>query len=240
MGAPRSLRAWKGCLPEPRRVETLGYALARLIHPLSMRAGPERGEIGPCVRPTGVQGAVMGRTWYRRLFPHAPQLNVGALLAKAESGDRDAQFGLGIQLSAGLGALRDPVQAAHWYRLAADQNHALAQFNLGLMYADGDGVPRDLAESAAWIERAADQGDAGAQHCLGVRCQRASFEGAAAAVGESRIEAYKWFHLAAAQGYRGSELACEGINLKMTREQIVEGNRRAAAFQVQVARFCPA
>jgi TPR repeat protein len=153
------------------------------------------------------------------------------LAAKAAGGDRDAQFGLGVQFGSGLGALRDPERAAHWYRLAADQNHALAQFNLGLMYANGDGVPRDEVESIAWLQKAAEQGDAGAQHSLGVRCQRATFGTHAVDIDESRIESYKWFCLAAAQGYRGSELACEGMNLKMTREQIVEGNRRAAAFK---------
>jgi hypothetical protein len=181
----------------------------------------------------------MERTWYQRLFSRPPAFDREALIAKAEGGDPDAQFGLGIQYGSGLGALRDPGQAAQWYRRAADQDHPLAQFNLGMMYADGDGVPRDDAESFAWLWKAAEQGDAGAQHQMGIRCQRATFVALQADVGEARIEAYKWFHLAAAQGYRGSELACEGMNLKMTRLQVAEGNRRAATFQPLTPRCEP-
>jgi hypothetical protein len=158
----------------------------------------------------------MERTWYQRLFSRPPAFDREALIAKAEGGDPDAQFGLGIQYGSGLGALRDPGQAAQWYRRAADQDHPLAQFNLGMMYAD-----------------------AGAQHQMGIRCQRATFVALQADVGEARIEAYKWFHLAAAQGYRGSELACEGMNLKMTRLQVAEGNRRAATFQPLTPRCEP-
>jgi TPR repeat protein len=50
---------------------------------------------------------------------------------------------------------------------------------------------------------------------------------------ESRIEAYKWFHLAAAQGYKGSAAACERVTLGMTREEVTDGNQRAAAFEVR-------
>ena len=47
---------------------------------------------------------------------------------------------------------------------------------------------------------------------------------------ESKIEAYKWFQLAAAQGYAGSDTAFERVTLIMTREEVAEGNLRAAAF----------
>jgi TPR repeat protein len=50
-------------------------------------------------------------------------------------------------------------------------------------------------------------------------------------VPESKIEAYKWLHLAAAQGFQGSEAACETVALVMTREEVADGNRRAAAFE---------
>jgi TPR repeat protein len=50
---------------------------------------------------------------------------------------------------------------------------------------------------------------------------------------ESRVEAYKWFHLAAAQGYKGSDAACERVTLGMTREEVVDGNQRTAAFVVR-------
>jgi TPR repeat protein len=123
----------------------------------------------------------------------------------------------------------DYVEAARWYRQAAEQSHPLAQFNLGMMHAEGQGVPQDPAEAAVWFHKAARQGDAGAQFNLGLGFQRASLDRQRLDVLESRIEAYKWFHLAAAQGYKGSELALESVNIHMTRADVAEGNQRAAA-----------
>jgi len=128
------------------------------------------------------------------------------------------------------GNLQDLVQAAQWYRKAADQNHSLAQFNLGLMYTKGEGVPQDEAAAVSWMRKAADQGDAGAQFNLGMRYHRASVWGLQLDSLESKVEAYKWLQLAAAQGYKGSADACERLTLGMEREEVAEGNRRAAAF----------
>ena len=59
---------------------------------------------------------------------------------------------------------------------------------------------------------------------------RSDIEGASKNVAESRIEAYKWFHLAEAQAYFGAASACETVNLRMTREEVTEGNLRAALY----------
>ena len=61
----------------------------------------------------------------------------------------------------------DYLNAARFYRVAAQQKDAGAQFNLGLMYDAGRGVPRDHAEAARWYRLAATQGVAGAQFHLG-------------------------------------------------------------------------
>jgi TPR repeat protein len=112
-------------------------------------------------------------------------------------------------------------------------SHPLAQFNLGMMYAQGQGVVRNEETAFGWFERAAQQGDAGAQFNLGMRHHRASSgEGLPAAVLESRVEAYKWFFLSAAQGYRGSGSACERVTLSMSHDELADGNRRAAAFVI--------
>jgi TPR repeat protein len=80
-----------------------------------------------------------------------------------------------------------------------------------------------------WMRLAALQGDAGAQYHLGMRHRRDSFEGKSKDALESNLEAYKWFHLAAAQGYRASDTARDGIAIGLTREQVMEGNHRAGA-----------
>jgi TPR repeat protein len=120
-----------------------------------------------------------------------------------------------------------------WYRKAAEQNHFLAQFNLGIMYAHGQGVTRDAVQSRMWLGKAAQQGDAGAQFHLGNNCHRASFRQVPADASESRIEAYKWYRLAAAQGYQGSEMAHATLTLNMTRADVAAGNQRFAAFEME-------
>jgi TPR repeat protein len=98
------------------------------------------------------------------------------------------------------------------------------------MYGEGQGVPRDEAKSRVWMQKAAELGDAGAQYTIGMKHHRASLDGLPEAAPESRIQAYKWFRLAAAQGYRGSEAAWAFVSLAMTREDVADGGRRVAAF----------
>jgi hypothetical protein len=169
-------------------------------------------------------------SWYRRFFSSTPKPNFSGTLTKAEQGDAEAQFALGLKYGNSQGASQDFGQAAHWYRKAAEQNHSLAQFNLGVMLAKGQGVPQDDAEAVIWIRRAAEQGDAGAQFSLGMRCHRDSVNPLQTDVAESRIEAYKWFSLAAAQGYQGSVTACERLTLGMTGDEVAAGNQRAHHF----------
>ena len=77
---------------------------------------------------------------------------------RADQGDANAQFNLGVMYASGLGVPQDDVQAAAWYRQAADQGHADAQYYLGVMYATGQGVPQDFTQAVAWYRQAADQG----------------------------------------------------------------------------------
>ncbi len=69
----------------------------------------------------------------------------------------------------GVSVRRDPVEAARWYKLAADVGDRQAQFSLGLMLLIGaPGVEKDRAGAAALFEKAAAQGHAGALYNLGV------------------------------------------------------------------------
>jgi len=151
---------------------------------------------------------------------------------EADHEDAEVQFHLGLKFASGTGAAQDYAQAAEWYGKAAEQNHLLAQFNLGMMYARGQGVARDAIQSRMWLDRAAQQGDAGAQFHLGDNCHRASFKQLPADASESRIEAYKWYRLAAAQGYQGSEGAHATLTFNMTREDVAASNQRVAAFEI--------
>ena len=164
----------------------------------------------------------------------SPQVSVEpvreTVQARADAGEAEAQFSLGLKYANGPGEAQDYSQAAEWYLKAARQNHCMAQFNLGMMYSKGQGVAQNEDDAAAWILKAANQGDAGAQFVLGIKHLRRSFEGIAKDVTESKIEAYKWLHLSTAQGYRGSQSALHNLIFGMSREAVHEGNQRATSF----------
>ena len=69
---------------------------------------------------------------------------------KAETGDANAQFNLGVMYDNGKDVWKNYAKAVKWYRLAAEQGNAGAQFNLGVMYANGTGVPEDLVQAHVW------------------------------------------------------------------------------------------
>jgi hypothetical protein len=175
----------------------------------------------------------MEKSWYRKMFSHPQKPASEPTLPNADYGDAEVQFNMGLKFANGAGATRDYAQAAEWYHKAADQSHSLAQFNLGMMYAHGQGVARDATQSVMWFGRAAQLGDAGAQFNLGDSCHRASLQRECKDAPESRIEAYKWYRLAAAQGYKDSEQAYLTLTVKMTREDVAVGNRRVAEFKVE-------
>jgi TPR repeat protein len=53
----------------------------------------------------------------------------------------------------GFGVAKDDVEAARWYRAAADKGDPGAMFALSQMYRDGCGVPKDQVESERWWSR---------------------------------------------------------------------------------------
>jgi TPR repeat protein len=172
--------------------------------------------------------------WYRRFFGTASVPSLQSTRIKAEQGDAEAQFALGLKFTM-AGSERDLEQAAQWYQKAADQNHSLAQYNLSVMFAAGQGVPQNESTAMIWTRKAAEGGDAGAQFQLGSKYHRSSIASQPkhSESVENRVEAYKWLHLAVNQGYHGSEAARERLTLSMSQEEVNDGNRRVAAFEVR-------
>ena len=91
---------------------------------------------------------------------------IAALRVKANAGDADAQYNLGVWYNFGHGVPQDSVQAVAWIRKAADQGLVGAQFNLGNAYRDGQGVPQDYVESHKWFNLAASRMSAANQQQL--------------------------------------------------------------------------
>jgi TPR repeat protein len=57
---------------------------------------------------------------------------------------------------------RNAVEAARWYRKAAEQGNANGQRHLATLYEKGVGVPRDAVLAMMWAILAAEQDDADA------------------------------------------------------------------------------
>jgi TPR repeat protein len=160
--------------------------------------------------------------------PEIPN-TVSCTRADAEAGVAEAQFGMALYVMAG-GTPQHYAEAVEWYFKAADQNHRMAQFNLGQMFANAQGVEHNDSTARMWIERAANGGDAGAQFNLGERCDHGSHQTDDAKASESRIECFKWFALAADQGYRNAADRGDTATLRMTDQEVHEARRRVTAF----------
>ena len=108
--------------------------------------------------------------WYScRGQPSAPTIQLTLLRGRAERGDAQAQLDLATIFSLGTpGVDADSVEAAKWFRKAAEQNLPVAQLDLGICYESGRGVQKDEVEAVKWYSKAANQDYAQAQYNLGV------------------------------------------------------------------------
>lgn len=148
--------------------------------------------------------------------------------AAAEDGDAKAQTKLADEYLARL----DYVGATNWYHKAANQGVARAQYQLGWLHKDNRFslptmklvIAKDLRKSFQFFGLAANQNHAEAQVELGALYRDGSL------VEQDYPEAYKWFSLAARQNYLFGITSRDNLILKINREQIAEGERRANTF----------
>jgi len=101
--------------------------------------------------PTGASVTAPANTAPAQPEKISPQ---DTLRAKAEQGDADAQYNLGLMYYNGQGVPKDYAEAVKWYRQAADKNNVEACIALGRCYANGRGVPKDLDQARLWYQKA--------------------------------------------------------------------------------------
>jgi TPR repeat protein len=156
-----------------------------------------------------------------------PRVDFETIRARAESGDADCQYQLGLRCQTGDGVAKDFPEAIKWYRKAADQGFVAAQSALALCYFHGAGVRKDFTEAVNWARKAADHGDAGAQDLLGF----AYYYGEG--VGKDPAERVNWFRKAADQNHHFGEInlgICyeSGIGVGKNYTEAVNWYRKAA------------
>ena len=168
------------------------------------------------------------------VVPACSQDPKAELRQRAEQGDTEAQYDLGLMYANGEGVARDDEQAVRWFRLAAEQGDADAQFNLSFMYLNGEGVPQDYEEAIRWFRAAAEQGLATAQFYLGFMYDSGR------GVPRDEIQAHMWLSLATSsltgdlreEAVRGRDRVAE----KMHPAEIVEAERLVRRWKTQSSR----
>lgn len=112
------------------------------------------------------------------------------LHAAAQSGDANAQAGLGIMYNSGLGVPSDEAQSVALINKASEQGNASAQYMRGMLYF----MKKDNKQAMQWLRKAAKQDNATAQLFLGLMYYRGY------GMEPDNDEAFAWFHKSAKQG----------------------------------------
>jgi len=141
--------------------------------------------------------------------------------SRAERGEAEAQYRVGMMLRFGWGVERDAAGAAKMFRLAADQGHAQAQAELGTMLRLGRGVPEDPREAARLLRAAAAAGVGIAQLSIG----RMYRDGVG--VDKDLVEAWAWFQLAGENQVMDGFAYRNEISTSMTAEQLAAARKLA-------------
>src|SRR5262245_21601911 len=144
---------------------------------------------------------------------------------KAEAGDVEAQFTLAVMYDLGVDVPRNYAESGKWYLKAANQGLAEAQFKLGVRYFEfGKKAKENYTTAFSWFYKAANQGIVEAQLNVGLMYQLGR------GVPTNKVEAYKWYNIAAAQGFTRAAAARESLAPELPRTEVIEAERRAASF----------
>jgi hypothetical protein len=120
--------------------------------------------------------------------------------------------------------LGNMVEAASWYRKAAEQGYAPAQSGLGILYDLGQGVSQDYQQALSWYAKAAEQGDRKAQNNLGF------MYGEGKGVAQDRSTAHMWFNIAGVRGHEDGRKNRDFVEKLMSPAQILDAQKRAGAW----------
>ena len=90
-----------------------------------------------------------------------------AALSRAQTGDTDYQYGVGMLYADGIGVAKDSSAAFRWFERAAQKGHVQALAAVGAAYATGDGVEIDYKAAKRYLTLAERKGDTRAMERMG-------------------------------------------------------------------------
>lgn len=155
-------------------------------------------------------------------------------LERAQSGDTDYQYGIGMLYAGGLGVAQDAAAAFRWFDRAAAGGHLQAMAAVGATYASGKGVEPDYQAAHQWLSKAAQQGYGLANERLGYLYQHGL------GVEKDLARAAGFYEAAAQIGYAAAQTALAvlyetGEGVPENRDRAIELYRQAIADDHPVA-----
>lgn len=152
-------------------------------------------------------GVALFITQHDQSSHHSGNLTTLEQLRDKADTDPKAQYQLGWSYDHGDGVEQDYVQAAEWYRKAANAGHPRAQNELGGLYENGHGVEQDYEQAMEWYRKAAAQdhptsiGNLGRMYLFGFGLE------------QDYAEASEWFRKAAEMGHAESQNSLANLHL---------------------------
>ena len=179
------------------------------------------------------------------------------LQTRAEAGNADAAFQLGIMYYEGKNIPQNYDEAMKWFKTAADLGNSQGMFYTGVMYYKALSVPKDVGQATIWFQKASDLGNAHATFDLGTiayqdqnyDAARAFFEKAAnAGYGNAQFnlgimyfkgqgmspdlqQAETWLILAERNGVTKAGQVFLLLRPQLSPDQMTAAETQAAAFQ---------
>jgi len=190
-----------------------------------------------------------------------PPATVGpmSLRVAAANGDPSAEFEVAARLAEGRGTGQDYAEALRWYQRSAAKGFAQAQYRVGTLYERGLGVAKDLERAKIWYQRAAEGGNVKSMHNLAVLTAGGARPNYAAAlpwflkaaehglpdsqynlgvlvenglgIEADRVEAYKWYALAAKSGDGEAIERRDAVISTLTAEELAIAEERIAGYR---------
>jgi TPR repeat protein len=92
-------------------------------------------------------------------MPQTVAVGIEGIRQRAEQGDANAQYDLGLHYAVGDQVNEDQSEAARWFAMAAEQGHVRAQSTMATHFWSGTGVRRDPRQAYFWALLARANGD---------------------------------------------------------------------------------
>lgn len=145
--------------------------------------------------------------------------------AAQEEGHAAAQYQLAVLYAIGETLPRNYQESMKWLKMAAEQGYMPAEYELAKRYKKGSlFVKPNPQEFLFWLMRAAHSGSDRASEELGYLYEKGIF------VPENKIEAYKWYSLAAHKDSHKLDM----LELGMTKEQIEQAQRESSVLYKRI------